>query len=139
MKLPKHALVVAADGKRCLYLEENETRTGLRVTEVADRVVEPNASIGTDRPGRFPVSGGRRETVEETDWHRLGKETFAAEIADSLAATGERPLVVLADPRTLGAMRAAFAPAVARRVVAEIAVDVTNQPVEAIAAQVAKA
>jgi protein required for attachment to host cells len=140
MKLPKNALVVVADGHRRLLLEAcADTPAGLRVMSVEEREVLRNADAGADRPGRFPGGGSRREAVEETDLKRLGKERFAQDTAEDLDAMAGRPLVLIADPRTLGALRAAMAPETAGRVVAEITADLTGHTVADIAEAIEKA
>lgn len=140
MRLPKNALVVVADSERCLLLEADPDRaTGLDVAAVAERPVLRNAALGTDRPGRYPVHGGRREAVEETDLKRLAAIDFARALAAELELTGDRPLVLIAAPRTLGDLRRAMTPAVAARVVKEITADLTHHPVPDIAAALADA
>jgi protein required for attachment to host cells len=140
MKLPKNALVVVADGQRRLMLEAcADAPAGLRVVAVDEREIVRNADAGTDRPGRFPGGGSRREAVEETDLKRLGKERFAQETAEELAAMAGRPLILIADPRTLGALRAAMAPETAGRVAGEITADLTGHTVADIAEAIDKA
>lgn len=140
MRLPKNALVVVADGERYLMLEPDPApAAALTVTAVAERPVLRNVAIGTDRPGRYPVHGGRRETVENTDFKRLAKEDFARELAAELAGTDDRPIVLIAAPRTLGDLRKAMDEATAARVAHEIAADLTNHTVADIAAALAEA
>ena len=140
MKLPKNALIVVADGKRRLMLEARaETPAGLRVLSVEERETIRNADAGSDRPGRFPGGGARREAVEETDLKRLGKERFAQELAEELNAMADRPIILLADPRTLGAARAAMTSGTANRIVAEITADLTGHTVADIAQAIEKA
>lgn len=134
MRLPKNLLVVVADGARHLWLEP-DTEAGphaLRVVDVEERAVARTSEQGAERPGRFPGPGARRETVEQTDWRRLAKEDFAHALADELAAAGDRPIALIAEPRTLGTLRAALAPAVAARVHVEIAADLARHTVPEI-------
>ena len=140
MKLPTNALIVVADGSRHLLLEAcAETPTGLRVLSVDEHETIRNADAGSDRPGRFPGGGARREAVEETDAKRLGKERFAHALAEALDAARDRPLILIADPRTLGALRASMTPGTAARVAAEIATDLTGHTVGDIAKAIEKA
>jgi protein required for attachment to host cells len=140
MKLSKNVMIVVADGQRYLMLEKDaETPSGLRVVTVEEREVLRNVDLGEDRPGRFAQPSGRRETVEQTDWRRLEKEAFAKELAAEIAALGDRPVILAADPRTLGAVRAALPAAAAARVVGEIASDLTHHSVPSIAEAIAKA
>jgi protein required for attachment to host cells len=141
MRLPNNALVVVADGERYLLLEaDSEGEPGsLAVLRVAERTVERNAAMGTDRPGRYPAPGSRREAVEQTDWKRLDKAGFASGLAELLADAAPRPLVLIADPRTLGALRARMSQATAKRVTREITADLTHHTVASIAEVLAAA
>ncbi len=70
--------------------------------------------------------------MEETDWHKLGKQRFAKEMAGMLysAAHAGRfsKLVVAAPPGILGDLRKELHKEVADRVVAEVPKDLTNMP-----------
>lgn len=133
-------MVVVADGERYLMLEKDEDApSGLRVAEVREREVERNADLGTDRPGRFSRPSGSRETVEQTDWRRAGKEDFARELAFNIEALGERPIILVAGPRTLGVLRGALSDEAAARVVGEIASDLTHHALPSIAELIARA
>ncbi|RVD51545.1 host attachment protein, partial [Mesorhizobium sp. M2D.F.Ca.ET.140.01.1.1] len=86
---------------------------------------------GTDRPGRY--SDGptvHRSAVEDTDWHRLGKERFADDIAErlyKLAHRGEfEEIVLIAPPQVLGEMRQKLHKEVSGKVQAEIPKTLTN-------------
>jgi protein required for attachment to host cells len=134
MRLPKNALVVVADGERYLMLEADPDRGpgALAVRRSVERAVQRNADMGTERPGRYPAPGGRREAVEQADWKRLDKAAFASGLAAELEAEATRPLVLIADPRTLGTLRASLSDTTARRVTREIAADMTHHTVDAI-------
>jgi protein required for attachment to host cells len=81
--------------------------------------------------------------MEETDWHRLEKDRFAAELAQMLyrRAHADRfdRLIVAAPPRILGALRRELHKEVTARIVAEVGLDLTNHPVDEIAARIAAA
>ena len=68
--------------------------------------------------------------MEQTDWHLQAEERFAAQIADLLYGMAHANtfdhLVVIAAPKVLGNLRAAFHPEVATRVLAEVAKDLTS-------------
>ena len=138
--IPSGALVLISDGKRARFLR-NKGKPG-RIELVTEREVEQENPAtreqGTDRPGRYPGSDGvSRNAVEQTDWHQLAEERFAAEIADTLYRMGHAhefmDLVVVAPPKTLGTLRSAFHPEVAGRVVAEVAKDLTSHSVANVA------
>ena len=148
MKLEHGAWVVVADGEKVLLLQNagDGAYPDLRVVE-HERSETPSArEMSSDRAGRRQdagrqVSGGvrawGRSAMEETDWHRVAEARFAEHVAALLrerAAAGcFRHLVVVADPRTLGALRAAYGDALASVVVTEIDKDLTNLPLDGIA------
>lgn len=143
MKLPTGGWVVVADGERHLILENrgDAELIDLRVVSVEAQPARRDAEAGRGAPpGRFPVSGGRRETVEATDWRRLDKARFATELAEALdaAAAGGAfsSLVVIAEPRTLGALRMHWTARVRARLAAEVPADLAHATVERIEAAV---
>jgi protein required for attachment to host cells len=138
MRIEKGAWVLVADGEKYLLLENvgNHQRLDLQVIRHREVESPPTREQGTDRPGRFDDPGPGRSAAEETDWHRLGKERFAKDLAERLRgwALGNRfdALVLAADPRTLGVLRPALHKAVAERVVGEVDKDLTRMPVDEI-------
>lgn len=131
--------VLVADGEKALLMENagDADRPVLRVVRESGQQNPPRRDQGTDRPGRMPDSGpGQRSALEETDWHRLEKTRFAKGLARMLCKRVEageiRRLIVAAPPDVLGDLRAALHRQVADRVIAEIAADYTNHPVDAI-------
>ena len=67
----------------------------------------PTREQGSDRPGRYNDGPSvHRSAVEDTDWHRLGKERFADEIAERLYKLAHRgdfdEIVLIAPPLVLG-------------------------------------
>jgi protein required for attachment to host cells len=138
--IPTGALVMVGDGRRALFLRN--TGTPRHVELLTEQVMEidnpPTHEQGSDRPGRYMASNGAsRGAVEQTDWHQLAEDRFAVEIADTLHrkrnAREFDDLVVIAPPKMLGNLRAAFHPDVATRVVAEFAKDLTSRPVAEVA------
>jgi protein required for attachment to host cells len=77
--------------------------------------------------------GGIRSAVEETDWHELEKERFAASIADRInraALTNAfDQIVIVAPPKILGELRREFAKETEAKIVAEIPKDLTNHTI----------
>ena len=142
MKLPTNAWVVVADGERHLLLKNAgvPVKPDLRIISVEERPVQRDSDVGTDRPGRNPGPGGRRETVEQTDWRRSGKEKFAAELAETLdaaVASGTCPgFVLIADPRTLGALRPRLGGPAKEALLAEISADLVHATVPEIEARI---
>lgn len=82
------------------------------------------------------VKAWGKSAMTEADWHRISEERFADRLADKLvkwASLGRfRKLVIVADPRSLGTMRAAYGDALHSVIVAEIDRDLTNLPMDKI-------
>src|SRR5579884_301362 len=115
LKLPHGAWVLVGDGEKALFLinRGDEKFPNLRRFAVDERPDPLTRDQGTDKPGRaFANVGTARSAVEETDWHRIEKERFAATIAkrinDAAHANAFRHLVVVAPPKILAALRPEF-------------------------------
>jgi protein required for attachment to host cells len=139
LKIPHKALVLVGDGEKALFLRNrgNPLKLDLVVERILEQDNPATREQGTDRPGRaFANGGSRRAAMEETDWHRLGEERFASDIARSLQrhcqAEDFKELVVVAPPRVLGALRRAFAREVVSRICAEVPKELTTLPVPEI-------
>jgi len=138
MKIPNSAWVVIADAEKYLVLENHgdEELIDLRVREAKTHQLSATHEIGTDRPGRYPVSGGRRASVEDTDWKRQEKAelpgALAMMLSDAALADMFPMLVIAADPRTLGILRPKLHKAVLPRLIAEIAADYTHMTIPQI-------
>jgi protein required for attachment to host cells len=136
VRIPADALVLVADGRRARFLRNTGTPQQLKfaIENATEQDNPPTREQGSDRPGRYPGADGvSRSAVEQTDWHQLAEERFAAGIAERLYplahARAFDTLVVIAPPKVLGNLRAAFHPEVTARVVAEIGKDLTAVPV----------
>ncbi len=138
--IPAGALVLIADGGKARFLRNKGTP--MHVELITERELKqenpPTRAQGTDRPGRYPGADGvSRSAVEQTDWHQLGEQRFARKIADMLYRMAHAHafdnLVVVAPPKVLGNLRAAFHQEVATRVVAEVAKDLTPHAVPELA------
>jgi protein required for attachment to host cells len=133
--------ILVGDGRKALMLRNDGTpqKPSLHVVEVLqDDENPPTHEQGTDRPGRsFQSRSTRRSAVEQTDWHEIAEERFAADIASKLgrAANGNRfeKLILVAPPNTLATLRKKLDAKTAERVVAEIDKDLTKHPVPEIA------
>ena len=136
IKIPHNAFIFVGDGRKALFLRNDgdEKFPNLKTEQV---FVDQNPATheqGADRPGRAMESvGERRSSVAQTDWHDLEEHRFAREVAGVLEkVVRERKveaLVVVAPPRTLAYLRAAFHTDVKRRIIAELDKDLTNHPV----------
>lgn len=135
-KIPKEALVVVGDGEKALFLRNKGGPQDIRL-EVENILGHENPATheqGTDKPGRaFASAGTARSAMEETDWHQLGEDRFAADIADTLYrlahANKFEALVVVAPPRVLGTLRKAFHKEVVDRITGELPKSLTSHPI----------
>src|SRR5581483_9075095 len=88
MQLPHNSFVVVADGKKMLFFrnEGDGDYPKLEVERKRETADAPDRDQKTDAPGRaFDDSGGAgRSAYEETDFHTLEEDRFAAETAELL-------------------------------------------------------
>lgn len=139
LKLAHNSLVLVADGRKALFLrnEGDEKFPNLVTARVLEHDNPATHLQGSDRPGRVHESNShRRSSVEPTDWHVIEEHRFAKEIATLVEkyTEAEEPqaLVVVAPAKTLGDLRAEFAAAIRKRIVAEIKKDLTKHPISEI-------
>ncbi len=130
--------VLIADGEKALFLENvtDDADPCLRVIGKEEQDNPPNREQAANRPGRMQEGrpggdgAGPRSAFEDTDWHQLAKERFAADLADLLykraqAGAFER-LVIVASSGVLGDLRREMHKEVQDRVIAEIPKVLTN-------------
>lgn len=141
MNIHHNALILVADGKKFLMLRNvgDFTTPVLRFEGGGEQENPSTRDQGSDQPGRtFGSSGSTRSAMEQTDFHQLEEDQFAAQAAEllgKLERSGDfEELIVVAPPRTLAELRKQFDKAVKGRVVAEIAKDLTKHPVDEITA-----
>src|SRR5258708_36562020 len=135
-----NTLVLVADGRKALFLRNKGD--GRHVDFAVEQIVEQSNPAtrdqGTDKPGRsFPQANAtQRSAMEETDWHELAEARFAGEIAETLYEQAHsnrfEKLIVVAPPKVLGGLRKAFHKEVLDRITAEVAKELTSQPVSEI-------
>lgn len=131
--------VLIADGEKALFLR-NDLDARNPNLEVVDRQAQDNPASreqGTDRPGRMEDTGvGQRSAMADTDWHKMAKERFADVLADMLYALAHRGrysrLVLVAPAPVLGDLRHKLHKEVRDKVVAELAKDLTNHPLDKV-------
>ncbi|OBQ59238.1 Host attachment protein [Mesorhizobium erdmanii] len=128
--------VMVADGEKALFLKNagDNLYPNLEVVHQMEQENPPTREQGTDSPGRYNDGPSvHRSAVEDTDWHRIGKERFADEIAAwlyKLAHRGEfDEIVLVAPPLVLGTMRKKLHKEVGDKVTAEIPKTLTNHAV----------
>ncbi|NDW03480.1 host attachment family protein [Jiella pacifica] len=131
--------ILVADGEKALFLENmgDGELPNFEIRRIEEQDNPPSREQGANVPGRMSDGGtAHRSAVEDTDWHELGKERFAAEIAEMLYKMAHRgrfeKLVVVAPPKILGEMRQHLHKEVQSKIVGELAKDLTNHPVDQI-------
>jgi|SRR5690242_13867324 protein required for attachment to host cells len=139
MQVPHDAFVVVADGRKMLFFrnEGDAVYPNLVVERVREQDNPPAREQATDAPGvAFSSSGPGRSTYEETDFHQLEEDRFAAETAERLRkralANDFEKLIVVAPPRTLGELRKHYHKEVTDRLIGELDKDLTGHPVKDI-------
>lgn len=146
MQVPHKAFVVVADGRKMLFFrnEGDAEHPNLNVERVREQDNPADRDQSTDRPGRsFSSVGPGRSAYEETDFHQLEEDRFAAETAELLKKRALRndfdKLIVVAPPKTLGELRKAYHKEVSARIIGEIDKDLTGHPVDEIEKLIAAA
>ena len=140
MQVPHNSFVVVADGKKMLFFrnEGDSEFLKLEMERKREQELPEDRDIKADSPGRtFDASGGAgRSAYEETDFHQLEEDRFAAETAELLKKRALRndfeSLIIVAPPRTLGELRKHYHKEVEKRLTGEIAKDLTGHPVTEI-------
>jgi protein required for attachment to host cells len=146
MRLANGAWVLVADGEKALTLvnEGDADIINLRRVSVAEEKHPRTSDMAGDRVGRVHQSSdARRSGTEETDLHDRAEQAFLRGVAEGLdaAARGGRftKLVVIAPPRALAVLRAAWTAPVKDALLAELAKDLTAHPIPDIEAAVTAA
>jgi protein required for attachment to host cells len=136
LKLKRGLWIVVADGEKALFLENRgDTQyPDLQVVQEMEQANPATREQGSDRPGRYSDGpSAHRSAVEDTDWHRLGKERFADEIAGRLYKLAHRgafkEMVLIAPPQVLGDMRRKLHKEVAEKITVEIPKTLTNHTI----------
>lgn len=136
LSIPHKAWIVVGDGEKAMVFRNAGDADYLNL-EVLDVMQSDNPLTreqGADQPGRYNDGpSAQRSSVEQTDWHRLGKERFAKDVGALLYkhahADHYQKLVIVAPPVTLGDLRKELHKEVRDRVIAEIDKTLTNHPV----------
>ncbi|MGN6270834.1 MAG: host attachment family protein [Sphingomonas sp.] len=139
MLVPHDAFVVVADGRKMLFFrnEGDAAYPNLIVERVREQDNPPDREQSTDAPGSaFSSNGSGRSSYDETDFHQLEEDRFAAETAERLKkralANDFEKLIVIAPPRTLGELRKHYHKEVLGRLIGELDKDLTGHPVKEI-------
>ena len=142
MNIHNKCLILVADGQRYLLLRnEGDFRKPSLKVEASDEQprIAATSELGTDQPGRAVAGRGTmRSAMDQTDFHQLEKDRFAATAATRLRERADRGdfehLIIVAPPRTLAELRRHYADSVASRIIAEVGKDLTKHTVPEITA-----
>ncbi len=131
--------VVVADGEKVLFLRNltDGEDPNLEVVRKDEQDNPKDIDQSANRPGRVGQSANEgRSAYDDTDWHELAKDRFAADLADKLYQMAHKGrfkrLVLVAAPNILGELRDKMHQEVSDKVVGEIPKTLTNHPVNEI-------
>ena len=137
--LAKDTWIVVADGEKALFLRNITDGENPHFEVIAKDEQDNPKDIdqSANRPGRMADGGpGQRSALDDTDWHELAKERFAADLSDKLYAQAHKGrfdrIVLVAAPNILGEMRDQLHQEVTNKVVGEIPKTLTNHPLTEI-------
>ena len=134
MQLAHGTIVAVADGEKFILFRAAGTEAAPKLTAVA------NPDLGDD--DAIPSGGRHHSSAANPDDSQLVEDGHAAAVADQLntmALEGDIPaLVVLAPPKTLGELRKHWHKALAAKIVAEVAKEMTGASMADIATMLAK-
>ena len=138
-ELKEGTWVVVTDSEKALFLRNltDHQDPHLEVMQTEEQDNPSDIEQSANRPGRMPDTGaGQRSAMDDTDWHELQKERFAADLSDMLydaAHKGEfKHLVLVAAPKILGHLRDDMHKEVTDKVVSEIPKNLANHPIPEI-------
>ncbi|MBY6002427.1 host attachment family protein [Salipiger bermudensis] len=144
-ELKQGTWVVVTDSEKALFLRNltDHENPNLEMFDEEEQENPSDREQGANRPGRMHDTGvGQRSSLDDTDWHELQKERFAADLADQLYAEAHKGafehLVLVASPQVLGDLRREMHKEVADKVVAEVPKTLTNHPIDKIETLVKK-
>lgn len=135
MKVPHHAIVALANGERLIIMRN----IGQPFEPKLERVSEPDLLLTNFSAGvrHQDPAGGRNGS---TDFDELAHGAAIADWFNKATLNGaSEPIVIAADPKTLGQIRQHCHQQLQARIVGELDKDLTNQPVEAIERALAQA
>lgn len=138
MQIPSEALVLIADGEKALFLrnEGDEKYPNLQVEKKRTQDNPPNREQAANRRGRMSDGTNHKSAVQDTDWHELAKDRFAADLSDRLykrAHDGDfSDLIIVATPNTLGELRQNLHVEVTDKLCGEVDKNWTNHPLDEV-------
>lgn len=157
--MPDRKLWVAVfDGGKALFLENKGfyDAPDLQLISKHDNDNPPDREQTTDAPGRFQDSGSGskgnmnlgegqahgRSSVQQTDRHEMEKRRFVDRMVDRLNEEARTDtfdqILLIADDKSLGEAREQYSDKLQKKVIAEEAVDVVNEPIDKLEKRVKK-
>lgn len=131
--------VVVADGEKALFLRNvtDGENPHFEVIRKEEQDNPKNIDQAANRPGRVAQSANHgKSAYDDTDWHELAKERFAADLADILYERAHKgkfdSIVLVAAPNVLGELRGQLHQEVTDKVMGEISKTLTNHPINEI-------
>jgi protein required for attachment to host cells len=127
MKVPHKALIALANGERFLMMRNVGQPFEPKLEKISDLDLElTNFSAGVRHQDPVQRNGS-------TDIDELAHGAAIAEWLNHKTLNGEgEPLVIAADPKTLGQIRQHCHKELQNRIVGEVAKDLTNHPIDSI-------
>ena len=134
------AWILVADGEKALFLENfgDPDLPDLRIIDSEEQTLGSGRETYSDDEGRRMDNHatGQRSAMERTDYKRIEKTRFAAEIVETLETAFRekrfQSLAIFAPPRVLGALRDAMSKELAKAVALERDKNFTNEPAETL-------
>jgi protein required for attachment to host cells len=118
LKIKSRDVVAVLDGHKAIILRNDGDAffPNLVVVEARDHEQPPDRDLHDDRPGRVHQSAASfRSSVEVTDRHDEAERAFvvgvSARLDELISVDRHCGIVVVAPPRALGFIRAAYSPA----------------------------
>ena len=142
MPLANNALVLVTDGRKTLFFrnEGDENQIDLRTEEFDEREDAKDRDMKTDAPGAIGQGGGYsgRVAYDETDFHQQEEDRWAVAAAEAVnkrvLKNDFEQLVIVAPPKTLGVLRKKLHKEAEKRLVCEVAKEMTKRPIPDIEA-----
>ena len=138
-RLSEGTMVVVTDSEKALFMvnRTDAEDPNLEVVRVDEEPNPPDREQKANRAGQNQESAAPGvRSYEETDFHELQKDRFAADLAETLykmAHAGRfETLVIVASPQVLGVLRGEMHQEVSSKVVGEIPKTLTNHPLNEI-------
>lgn len=127
--------VAVCDGRKALLFENKGSaeHPKLEMREHFEHRSAATHAQGSSAPGRaFSTAGGRRGSVEQTNFHDLDEQAFLRKFAECLegyvGSRGIKSLILVAPARALGMIRPVLAASTKQVLVAELDRDYVKLP-----------